>query len=188
MMRDMRKPVRAGDEATFAAFLDENLAEGHLDPKRLAHIDCGFVVYVAEQGTVGMMRAVLERGFPVNAPLCQGNWDFQNGYTGDQATPLFDAAFRGRSDMVRFLLSAGAEVNARDASGATPLMAAAWSHQDVAEADTMETVRVLLDNGADVNAVAENGDTALTWATEMEHEGVQRLLREAGANQPRATA
>lgn len=58
----------------------------------------------------------------------------------------------------RTLLTGGADPNAGDDIGATPLMhAAAFS--------SLETLRVLLDARAEVNAATKAGATALMWAT-----------------------
>jgi hypothetical protein len=58
---------------------------------------------------------------------------------------------------VGYLVAAGAEVNARDENGWTPLMfAAAWAD--------IETVSVLFEAGADVNASSTSGWTALMSA------------------------
>lgn len=48
------------------------------------------------------------------------------------ATPLMVAAFEGHEDVVRILLEAGADVNAKDAEGNTALsLATTRGHQDV---------------------------------------------------------
>ena len=82
---------------------------------------------------------------------------------------LHDAARRGDADAVNRLLSAGAEVNARDAKGRTPLICAAREgHADA--------VRHLLKWGAEVNAVPITGGTALREAVREGRAKVVRLL------------
>ncbi|MFI2609173.1 ankyrin repeat domain-containing protein [Kitasatospora sp. NPDC018619] len=61
----------------------------------------------------------------------------------DQA--LLDAAHRGDPDAVRAALTAGADIEARDAEGRTPLLRAAF-------ADRVAVARLLVGAGADVNA------------------------------------
>ena len=69
---------------------------------------------------------------------------------GDVDSELITAAMEGRSDTVRALLAKGADVNAKDKYGWTPLMLAAL-------AGRADTVRTLLANGAHVNAKWNGG-------------------------------
>ena len=65
------------------------------------------------------------------------------------------AALYGDVALMRQLLAAGADPNAANAAGVTPLM---WAVPDV------ERLRVLLDAGADVNAHSDEKRTALVIA------------------------
>ena len=95
-------------------------------------------------------------------------------YGGKQRTRLMSLAIQGDVDRVSLLLKVGADVDARDAGGWTPLH---W-----ASATGRETVvRLLLDKGADVNATKTFGKTPLHIASERGHASIVRLLREAGA-------
>jgi ankyrin repeat protein len=85
------------------------------------------------------------------------------------ATPLYWAAWAGRMDAAKFLLSNEAEINARNKGGQTPLTGAAGQGR-------MEVVQWLLANGAEVDARTNNGSTPLFGATWMNHKDVAELL------------
>ena len=76
--------------------------------------------------------------------------------------------------MVKSLLSSpGADVNARDERGSTPLLEAArYGHDDIC--------RVLIASGADLKAKDKDGKTALVLAVQGNHNDVVRLLKQAG--------
>ncbi len=87
---------------------------------------------------------------------------------------LFRAASDGRNDLIESSLKEGADVNAREQEGETPLMyAAANGHTD--------TVLFLIDKGADVNAVSNNNETALARAASVGHTATVQTLLEKGA-------
>src|SRR5271167_3205108 len=76
---------------------------------------------------------------------------------------------------VERLLVKGANVNARDKYGNTPLhSAASYGHKDVAE--------LLIVNGANVNAEAKSGATPLFFAAYYGHRDVAELLIAKGAD------
>ena len=82
---------------------------------------------------------------------------------------------KGDIGTVKALIVAGADVNASDHEGATPLMAAAF-------AGHAEVVRSLLHKGANVNAVDKDGHTALMCAAVAGHVKVVEVLLDAGAD------
>ena len=92
-----------------------------------------------------------------------------------QTDALFRATVEGNTDMVKSLLSSpGAEVNATDERGNTPLLEAArYGHEDIC--------RVLIAAGADVKAKDKDGKTALMLAVQNNHDDVVRVLKQAGA-------
>ena len=89
---------------------------------------------------------------------------------------LHFAVRSGNLQEVNKLLASGADVNARDDLGGTPLLDAAWS-------GNVDITRVLLQHGADVNAVhREAGSTALEYAVLTGRSAIVRLLLAAGAD------
>src|SRR5215208_1392768 len=91
-----------------------------------------------------------------------------------QTNELFRAAREGNTDMVKSLLSSpGADVNATDERGSTPLLEAArYGHEDVC--------RMLIAAGANLKSKDRDGNTALMLAVQGNHDEVVRVLKQAG--------
>jgi len=86
---------------------------------------------------------------------------------------LFRAASDGDEREMSSLIVAGANVNAREVEGETPLMYAA-------AAGRTKMVLFLLESGADIDAISDNGETALVRAGGYTE--TVRALLEKGAN------
>ncbi|MEO7539207.1 MAG: ankyrin repeat domain-containing protein, partial [Pyrinomonadaceae bacterium] len=87
-------------------------------------------------------------------------------------TALTLAADNGlKSEIVKALINAGAEINVKNGEGRSALMSAANS-------DNVESVRILLLAGARVDLKDSDGETAVTLASD---DDVKRLLMEYGA-------
>ncbi len=82
----------------------------------------------------------------------------------------------GNAEQIRSLLRAGANVNASDSKGDTPLIIAAFH-------GLSETVDILLEQGADLNAKNRIGNTALMEAAAMNRTETVRLLLARGADE-----
>ena len=93
----------------------------------------------------------------------------------DGITPLMLATMMENTPLVRILLGAGANVNARDNTDNTALMYAAMIEND-------EIMRILLNAKADIKATNKNGMTALLNAAELGRTEIVRTLLAAGAN------
>jgi len=102
---------------------------------------------------------------------------FSRWWRTRSGTVLMNAVLRGDSREVKTLLAKRAFVNATDEySGRTPLiMATVNGHTEI--------VRALLSRGADANMKDADGWTALTFAQEYGHAEIEKLLREAGAEE-----
>lgn len=88
---------------------------------------------------------------------------------------LHDAVIGGDINSVSRLIKSGADVNATDEYGYTPLR---WAFT---RGDT-ELVKMLINNGADVNARDKNGWTHLMFAVMGGHTEFAKLLIDKGAN------
>lgn len=81
-------------------------------------------------------------------------------------------------EVVKLLIDAGADVDARSEKGTTALMLAAKNSKGV------DVINLLLEKGADVNARDDKGNTALTYATNKDSEvqaEIIALLKQHGA-------
>ena len=122
--------------------------------------------------TVQDVTACLEAGADVNA--------YKSGYSA--GTPLHRAVRKNDLPMIEVLLDAGADVDARDGGGGTPL------HVAANYSDKLAVSKVLLAAGADVNARDSNWNTPLHELARFNHplgdQSVElaRILIDAGAN------
>lgn len=96
------------------------------------------------------------------------------GQDAGGSTLLHHAAAFGTREMLEFLLKAGAEVNARNGRGSTPLH---WAVSDEGR------TRLLLEKGAAINSQTDSGRTPLYLAaSQSDHDSVLRLLLDKGAD------
>lgn len=90
-------------------------------------------------------------------------------------TPLHKACKNGQLDMVSELIKNGADVNAKDAAGWTPL------HDVAGFSGNIDIVRLLIENGADVNAETIFWkDTPVSMAWVKGRKDVVKLLKNHG--------
>ncbi|MBZ5672639.1 MAG: ankyrin repeat domain-containing protein [Acidobacteriia bacterium] len=91
---------------------------------------------------------------------------------------FFPVAFRN-AELFHAMVAKGADVQARDASGSTALMWAAFN-----EAGDPALAEELLQLGVDPNAKNQVGETALIWASRRGNTKVVAALERAGASNP----
>lgn len=107
--------------------------------------------------------------------------DYQLGIGDMRGTPLQVAVARHYSDIAKFLLEKGAEVNISCAGASHPLHIVMSRYSWATKPEHMAIIEALLRNGADVSATSEVGESALHAAARIGSDLLELLLR-AGAN------
>lgn len=164
-----------GDEALLEVLLDAGASPDAAD------FDTGrdAASLSAENGQAGCLRRLLDVGADVTRTGA-----VPYGSVSMRMNALHLASWKGHEAVVRLLLEAGADPNARAGSYAvfTPLhFAASEGHEAV--------VRLLLDAGADRQALdGRRGVTALQMAEAGKHEGTAAALRAPGSAAAPASA
>lgn len=123
-----------------------------------------FAAFFGEEETA---RLLIGRGADLEAPS-------RNVEFAPQARPLHSALAARRRGVAAMLLAAGADANARQHGGSTPLLQAAQHGDD-------ELVELLLEHGADSSARLEDGRTAIDLARAA---GATELADRLGARAP----
>jgi ankyrin repeat protein len=179
--------IRGGHPSVFQAFLDSGL---DVNQPFSPTVGVTPIFRTIEKKQMAILNLLLENGASV-------------GYdpTGS-STPLHTAAAIW-PEAIPILLEAGAEVDARNSVGRTPLIAAAIGNQiqsleqlleaggnledrdargssaliSASKAGSFEAVEWLLDHGADLLAEDARGKTAEDWARENGHPKIAELLQ-----------
>ncbi|MFA5938230.1 MAG: ankyrin repeat domain-containing protein [Sinimarinibacterium sp.] len=116
-----------------------------------------------EDSNVWAVQKLLKAGHEADTTGWKGDW-----------TPLMIAAWRYETEIAERLIDAGADVNAKAASGVTPLYLAS-------QRGSTEVVAVLLRAGADANVEGPGGRTALGIARTDHRDDIIGMLEAAGA-------
>lgn len=119
------------------------------------------------QGRPECVRLLLDAGASVRL----GGGGERNAFS----VIYFRSPAAGAGEIVAMLKAAGADLNAHDPRGSTPLSLATYCGNE-------EVVRALLSNGADVNMADAGGQTPLIYAALGGGSGLMKVLLEAGAD------
>lgn len=159
------------------------------------------VMQAAYDGNLNRIRVLLARGAEISATDEDGEnalvWAADGGQlrsidfllkhgvsaadkNGDVA--LFTAVDEGQTGILKSLLTYGANVNARDANGATPLTVACFydTGEDGSFGQYPDIVKLLLLHRADVKAKDKRGKTALMYLGNEPNITIHRMLLAAG--------
>ena len=160
------------------------------------------IVKVAEYGNVSQLKILIDDGVNVNGKAFNGktavyaateyrhadavklliesgatNLDdyYTNLFSGESLTPLMITVKFNNPEIAKILLSAGADINAKNQWGDTALMAAANFKQ-------VFMAKFLVESGADVNATKPNKTTALMIAARKGDVEMVDFLLDSGAD------
>lgn len=132
--------------------------------------------YASFYGHMRVINLLLEYGADVNAPNEEGIG------TASEMTAIGLAASgicpKNRDEVVRLLAAAGADVDAQDSKGMTPLMHAVSDSMGFAN-----SIRALIEVGANLDIRDHDGNTALMHAVCLRRTELQQILRDAGASE-----
>jgi ankyrin repeat protein len=167
------------------------LLEKGADPGKTDTIGTTPLHAAVQTGKLALVKALLARGADPNARLMKAppplRGDFVMYTNSVGATPFWLAADARypNLDILRALVSAGADPGIAVQDGATPLMAAVGMAQNDArlaeEPSALDVVKFLVELRADVNAVNRAGQTALHGATRAGRNRIVQFLAENGA-------
>ncbi|KKP07506.1 hypothetical protein THAR02_00427 [Trichoderma harzianum] len=178
--------------------LYQALADGTIEVATLLIDEGANVATAAKDGRTPLHMALSlgTKGFSIAKRLLQSDSskakDYAKAKAKDEATPLHIAAEHGPSEAIELLRKLGANVNALDDFGQTPLLISIYKKKwDIAElliksganvdADKREGYAPLLAK-VDVDAVDEDGYSPLHLAVSQHELNILQQLLKAGAN------
>lgn len=124
---------------------------------------------------IEQVRRLVERGVGASRSAKRSRYSAVLESAGvHQRTPLIDACACSCYDIAKYLVDAGANVNAADSHGTTALMLAAYN--------SLEMVAYLVEHGANVNARTKTGQTALLDAAVEGQAAIVQYLLAHGAD------
>ena len=185
MSSDLWAAVAAGDVDAARTLLqapDVNVDAYNADGATLtyiaaAHGHTAMVELLADEGGADISKATPDDAKPLLVeafrldPPPQAFMDTADG----GASPLFIAAYNGRSSTVRALVKRGANVHQKKNSGASPILATSNDgHTDI--------INFLVENGGNVNDANNDGITPVLIAAQNGHTAAIKLLIKHGAD------
>ncbi|WP_050030527.1 ankyrin repeat domain-containing protein [Verrucomicrobium sp. BvORR034] len=160
--------IEDGDTAAVKRQLDAGISPDVTDAKGV-----NALYFACDKEQPAMAQLLIAQGANVNLTPRHRSTALQVSiYRGFDSYELKPKA--GYPELIQTLLTKGADVNAVDADGNTPLIAAA-------EKDDVTTLNLLLERGADLSHANENGWTALDRAVSYRRRTIARKLVAAGA-------
>jgi len=137
-------------------------------------ICCIIIGGVSAQGNTDIFEIARKGNVTEAKEIIKANPKAVNLVNVEGFSPLILASYRGNTEVAKYLIENGANINAKSSMG-TPLMAAVVK-------GNLEIVNMLLDKKADANISDPNGMTALIYASMFKNYEATKLLIRSGAN------
>jgi ankyrin repeat protein len=126
-------------------------------------------------GLIDLKTAVTNGDLTLVRSMIEGDRSLLEFKIDSIFTPLNMASYVGKTDIVKYLLEKGADINTKDREGSTPLQnAAAKGHFDI--------VKLLVEKGSDVNYKDDNGVTPIHFGCMSGNVDLVKYLVEKGAD------
>jgi ankyrin repeat protein len=144
--------------------------------KKVLLITLGLILLASASSFAGPIHdAIIAGDLAGVKAMVADNPDQINAKASDNNTPLHLAAINGHTEIVKFLISRGVDVNIGDNENSPPIVNAALSnHTDI--------VKLMLDNGASVTQADDNQMTPLHFACMGGDPEIVRMLIDKGAD------
>ena len=129
----------------------------------------------AMNANIELVKLLLAKGVDVNSVSPPAFNEVKNGPIAiGLLTPLILSVAEGDTETVRVLLAAGANHNAQDVRGMTPIMlAVATDHPN------RDIIKMLLEKKPDMKVKSKAGETALDWAMKFNDPSIIAAIRAA---------
>jgi ankyrin repeat protein len=179
---DKKSPVDARDPQDQQSALMFAARGGHTDVAKALIAHGADVNAQTRAGKAPEFRTPASNTGSKGAGIVRGGWPERGSRDPipGAKTALLYAAREGHLDMVRLLLSSGANIEQADANGVTPLIMAILNNQ-------IAVGRLLIDRGANVNTADWYGETALWAAVDLRDIDISALHRtDNGVDRPAA--
>lgn len=154
--------VRTGNTRAVKAMLEAGANVNGSDKV----FQCGPLMFAVMLERVDIVDLLIRKGADVNI----GTWEdvVEDGVIviPKRSQPLHAAARACKMYIIRLLIHSGADVDATDAHGNTPLMAACNASFESVASTRADVARELLGVGADATSTNRDGGTALLFAAE----------------------
>ncbi|HBL76925.1 MAG: hypothetical protein A2W90_00840 [Bacteroidetes bacterium GWF2_42_66] len=119
------------------------------------------ILQAASSGMIEIVKAILMAGVDINKK-------YTNKKGEKNLTILHIASYCGHTELVKYLINYGADINAQDDDGSTSLFNAVVRNH-------FETVKVLLEGGANIN-LSRKGITPQMYSFSQKYSGINKLL------------